>query len=134
MTDLTVIEGIGPAYAERLVSAGVSSCAELLANGASRAGRAQLSAASGMSGTLILKFVNHADLCRVQGIAGEYAELLEAAGVDSVPALAQRDAGNLVLKLRQVNERKRLVRTLPGESSVSAWVEQAKLLPRVVFH
>ncbi|MEM6999943.1 MAG: DUF4332 domain-containing protein [Pseudomonadota bacterium] len=134
MTDLTVIEGIGPAYAERLVSAGVSSCAELLVNGASRAGRAQLSAASGMSNALILKFVNHADLCRVSGIVGEYAELLEAAGVDGVPALAQLDARNLTAKLRQINQRRQLVRTSPGEALVSTWVEHAKRLPRLVFH
>ena len=70
MTDITVIEGIGPAYAEKLASAGVNSCEELLEKGATRAGRAAIVEESGMSATLILKFVNHADLCRIKGVGG----------------------------------------------------------------
>ena len=134
MTDLTVIEGIGPAYEEKLVNAGVNSCADLLEQGATKSGRNSLVEKSGMSAGLILKFVNHADLCRIKGVGGEYAELMEASGVDSVPELAQRNAENLAAKMAEVNEEKSLVRSLPSADTVAGWVAQAKELPRVVTH
>ena len=134
MTDITVIEGIGPAYAEKLAGAGVTSCEGLLEQGATKSGRQEIIDASGMSPALILKFVNHADLCRVKGIGGEYAELLEASGVDTVPELAQRNAENLAAKMAEVNEDKQLVRALPSADTVGGWVDQAKDLPRVITH
>jgi predicted flap endonuclease-1-like 5' DNA nuclease len=134
MTALTTIEGIGPAYEEKLKSAGIGSCEQLLEKGASAAGRKTIEEASGMAHALVLKFVNHADLCRVKGVGGEYSELLEAAGVDSVPELAQRNAANLTAAMTKANEEKKLVRSLPSETQVTDWVAQAKELPRVVTH
>ncbi|MGI9326048.1 MAG: DUF4332 domain-containing protein [Pseudomonadales bacterium] len=134
MTSLTVIEGIGPAYEEKLKGAGVNSCEELLEKGATAAGRAAIVEASGMDKGRILRFVNHADLCRIKGVAGEYSELLEAAGVDTVPELAQRNADNLAAKMQEVNDDKKLVRSVPSAKQVAAWVEQAKSLPRVITH
>ena len=134
MTALTNIEGIGPAYEEKLKGAGIDSCEELLEKGATPTGRNEIISASGVSANLVLKFVNHADLCRIKGIGGEYAELLEAAGVDSVPELAQRNADNLAGKMGEVNESKKLVRALPSAKNVAKWVDQAKSLPRVVSH
>jgi predicted flap endonuclease-1-like 5' DNA nuclease len=79
-----------------------------------------------------LTWVNHADLYRIKGVAGQYAELLEAAGVDTVPELAQRNAGNLVEQMETVNERRNLVNRLPNETEVFGWIEEAKTLPRQV--
>ncbi len=134
MTKLTTIEGIGPAYEEKLKGAGIDSCEELLEKGATSKGRAEIEAASGIDHGRILRFVNHADLCRIKGVGGEYSELLEAAGVDSVPELAQRNAANLTAKMVEVNDDKKLVRSVPSEKQVTDWVEQAKTLPRVVTH
>ena len=134
MTKLTTIEGIGPAYEEKFKSAGIDSCEELLEKGATAKGRSEIEAASGIDHGRVLKFVNHADLCRIKGVGGEYSELLEAAGVDSVPELAQRNAANLTAKMVEVNEDKKLVRSVPSEKQVTDWVEQAKTLPRVVTH
>ena len=134
MTALTTIEGIGPAIEAKLKEAGIDSCEELLEKGATTQGRKAIIEGSGVSEKLVLKFVNHADLCRIKGVGGEYAELLEASGVDSVPELAQRNASNLAEKMREVNEAKKLVRSLPSADTVSGWVDQAKELPRVVTH
>lgn len=134
MTALTNIEGIGPAIEGKLKEAGIDSCEELLEKGATSQGRKAIIDASGVSEKLVLKFVNHADLCRIKGVGGEYAELLEAAGVDSVPELAQRNSDNLAAKMSEVNEAKKLVRSLPSADTVSGWVGQAKELPRVVTH
>ena len=134
MAALTTIEGIGPAYEEKLKAAGVGSCEALLEQGCDKKGRDAICEKSGLSDTLILKWVNHADLMRVKGVGGEYAELLECSGVDTVPELAQRNAANLTAKMAEVNEEKKLVRSLPSEKQVTDWVEQAKGLGRKISH
>lgn len=134
MTKLADIQGIGPAYAEKLQACGVNTQEQLLEKGAKPAGRKALVEESGISQSLILKWVNRADLARVKGIGGEYADLLEHAGVDTVPELAQRNAANLCVKMAEVNEEKNLVRALPAESKVTDWVEQAKGLDRAIHY
>lgn len=134
MANIQDIEGIGPAYAEKLGAAGVNTLADLLEKGASRNGREMLVQATGLSDTLILKWVNRADLDRVKGVGSEYADLLEAAGVDSVPELAQRNAANLAAKMAEVNAEKNLVRRVPSEGEVEDWIAYAKTLERAVFH
>jgi predicted flap endonuclease-1-like 5' DNA nuclease len=131
---LAEIEGIGPAYVAKLEGAGVSTVEDLLKQGANGQGREEIAANSGLSAALILEWVNHADLMRIKGVGSEYADLLEAAGVDTIPELAQRSPGNLAAKLEEVNAQKKLVRRVPTENEVSDWVQQAKALPRVVSH
>ncbi|MGI6365334.1 MAG: DUF4332 domain-containing protein [Bacillota bacterium] len=132
MTKLSVIEGIGEVYEEKLEAVGVKSMEELLETCATKKGREELAEKAGISEKLILKWANHADLARIKGVGGEYAELLEAAGVDTVPELAGRRADNLYQKMVEINEAKALVRKLPSEDQVKDWIEQAKKLPRVL--
>ena len=134
MTMLSAIEGIGPSLTEKLQEAGIKNVEQLLIIAGPKIGREKLSAKTGLSEARILKFVNCADLMRIRGVGGEYAELLEAAGVDSVPELAQRNAANLTERITSVNAEKKLVRTLPSETRVREWVAQAKSLPRAVHH
>lgn len=134
MTKLVEIEGIGEAYAAKLQAADVNSLQALLEQGSTKKGRKALEDASGISGKLILRWVNMADLFRIKRVAEEYADLLEAAGVDTVPELAQRKAENLQMKMAEVNEQKHLTRAVPGLASVEKWVAQAKELPRVVTY
>ncbi len=134
MAKVETIEGVGPALAEKLAGAGIASCEALLEAGASKKGRAELAQKSGISEQQLLKFVNHCDLMRIKGIGGEYAELLECAGVDSVPELAQRNAANLAAKLAEINEQKKLVRVVPSARQVEQWVAQARQLDKVVTH
>jgi len=132
MAKLTTVEGIGEAYAQKLVDAGISTTEALLEQGGSSKGRKEITEKTGISPTLILRWVNRVDLFRVKGIGEEYADLLEAAGVDTVPELAQRNPENLYQKLAEVNAEKKLVRQLPGPAQVKSWVEQAKELPRKI--
>ena len=134
MNKLDTIEGIGPATMEQLEQCGVTCCEDLLEKGSTKKGRAEIAGSSGVPEVKVLKFVNHADLMRIKGIGGEYSELLEAAGVDSVPELAQRNAANLTAKMEEVNAEKKLVRALPSEKQVTGWVEQAGSLPKIVTH
>jgi predicted flap endonuclease-1-like 5' DNA nuclease len=129
---LEFVEGIGPVYAEKLRTIGVLTVLDLLRRGATRKGRAELAELSGITGKLILRWVNHADLYRIKGVGSEYADLLEAAGVDTVVELAQRNPANLLPRMVEVNEAKHLVRRIPVQSQVDDWVAQAKTLPRMV--
>jgi predicted flap endonuclease-1-like 5' DNA nuclease len=131
---LEYVEGIGPQYAGQLKNAGVITCLDLLKAGSTRKGREQLAANSHISGNLILEWVNHVDLYRIKGVGQEYADLLEASGVDSVLELAQRKPANLANTMLTVNAQKNLVRKPPTLAQVEDWVIQAKRLPRVVSH
>ena len=134
MTKLSEIEGIGETYSAKLESAGVSSLENLLSNCCEKKGRKEIAEKSGISEKQILNWVNRADLSRIKGVSTQYADLLEYAGVDTVPELAQRNPENLQLKMAEVNEDKHLVRKVPTTSQVQDWVSQAKELPRVVTH
>jgi len=128
------IEGVGPAYAEALAKAGIKTTEDLLSIGAAKNGREDIARDSGLSEKLILKWVNHADLMRISGIGGEYAELLEAAGVDTVKELQHRNAANLADAMQKTNDEKKLTRQVPGESTVAKWIEQAKGMEPGVSH
>lgn len=126
------IEGIGPVIGEKLRNAGVKSTDALLENSKTPKQRAALAEASGLSEKQVLKFANMADLFRITGVGQEFAELLEVAGVDTVPELAQRRADNLTAKMEEVNAEKNLVRRTPSQTEVEKWVAEAKELPRVL--
>lgn len=134
MAQIEDIEGIGPQYAEKLKAAGINTVEKLLESGATAEGRDELATQAGISTKLLLTWVNHADLFRIKGVAGQFSELLEAAGVDTVPELAQRNAENLQLALAKANEEKSLAKTTPSISQVTAWIAEAKTLPKVVQH
>ncbi|BAJ63912.1 MULTISPECIES: DUF4332 domain-containing protein [Anaerolinea] len=134
MTALVDIEGIGEVYAEKLKAAGISSVEKLLEAGSTPKGREDLAKQTGISKDLILKWVNRADLYRVKGIGSEYSDLLEAAGVDTVVELAQRNPEALYKKLEEVNAEKKLVRRMPTPAQVTEWVESARQLPRAVHY
>ena len=134
MAKLIEIEGIGEVYAAKLKEAGIDSVEELLEVCATPKGRETLAEEAGISGKLILEWANHADLFRIDGIGSEYADLLEEAGVDTVPELAQRNPENLYAKMKEINQQKELVRRLPSEGQVASWVEQAGKLPRALAY
>jgi predicted flap endonuclease-1-like 5' DNA nuclease len=126
------VEGIGPVNGGKLEGVGVKTTDALLERGATSKGRQELEAATGIGHTQILKWVNRVDLYRIKGIGSEYSDLLEVAGVDTVPELAQRNAANLTETLAEANAARNLVRRVPTVEQVADWIAQAKKLPRVV--
>jgi predicted flap endonuclease-1-like 5' DNA nuclease len=131
---IETIEGIGKVMGDKLRANGVADTAGLLAKAATPKDREALAAKTGISGKLILKFANRADLMRVSGVGEEYSDLLEAAGVDTVPELAQRKAQNLCDALAKTNAEKKLVRQAPSLSAVKGWIAAAKDMPRVLHY
>jgi predicted flap endonuclease-1-like 5' DNA nuclease len=134
MGSIDTIEGIGVKNATRLRKNRIRTTEALLKKGATRAGRRAIAAATGLTATQILEWVNRADLMRVKGIGEEYSDLLEAAGVDTVKELRNRNAENLLARMNEINKKKRLVRRLPTISMVERWVSHAKELDPVVTH
>ena len=128
------VEGIGPAYAGRLRESGITTTDDLLLRAGTRSGRGMLAASSGIAERLLLEWVNHCDLMRIDGVGSEYADLLEAAGVDSCAELATRNAANLHAALTAANAPKELVRRLPSVEMVERWIGAAGNADRVVTH
>jgi predicted flap endonuclease-1-like 5' DNA nuclease len=126
------IEGIGKVFGEKLRAAGVKDTDALLARCAMPKDRAALAEATGIAPALVLKFANRADLMRVKGVGEEFADLLEAAGVDTVPELAQRNAANLHAALETTNEARKLVRQGPSLTAVQGWIAAAGQMPRAL--
>jgi predicted flap endonuclease-1-like 5' DNA nuclease len=131
---ISEIEGIGPVYAEKLAGAGINTVEKLLETGATKAGRKQLAANSGIDEAKILDWVNMADLFRIKGIASQFAELLKAAGVDTVKELRNRNAENLYSKLVEVQAEKKITKAVPAQSQVAGFIEQAKALNPIVTY
>jgi predicted flap endonuclease-1-like 5' DNA nuclease len=132
--DIKQIEGIGTTYGDRLSQLGIHTVNDLLNMAGTKSGRHQLAEKTGIPESLILTWVNHADLMRIDGIAGQYSELLEAAGVDSVKELAHRNAENLHTKMLEVNKQFGLAGKTPSSDHLVQMIEQAKKLEQRVFH
>ena len=134
MAKISDFEGIGPAFAEKLAAAGVRSVEGLLTAGASKKGRQTLAESTGIREAQILSWVNMADLFRIKGVSSQFAELLNAAGIDSIKELRNRKPENLHAKMKEVNDEKSLVRQIPSGNQVAAFVEQAKALEPMITH
>jgi predicted flap endonuclease-1-like 5' DNA nuclease len=134
MTKLSEIEGIDKSFEQKLRAAGIITEENLVAASATKKDRADLAEKIDVPEKVILKWANRADLARINGVGTEYADLLEAAGVDTVPELAQRNAENLSSKLNEVNKAYDFVKKVPTEKQLASWIEQAKKLPRVISY
>jgi predicted flap endonuclease-1-like 5' DNA nuclease len=120
------IQGIGPSFAEKLAVASIDTTEKLLAHCSAKKGRVELAAKTGVSESLLLKWTNMADMMRVSGIGPQFAELLEASGVDTIKELAQRKAENLATTMAAKNAEKQLTKAVPAASVISGWIQAAK--------
>ncbi len=134
MAKISDIEGIGPVNAEKLAKAGIKSVEGLLKTGCTPKGRKEIAEASGIDAGRILDWTNMADLFRIKGVSTQYAELLKQSGVDTVKELRNRNAENLHAKMAEVNADKKLVRQLPTQAQVTAFVEGAKGLEPMITY
>ncbi len=134
MATISDIEGIGEKQATILADSGIKTVESLLVAAGSAPQRKKLSEVTGISESKLLDWVNRADLYRIDGIGSEFSDLLEVAGVDSVPELAQRNAENLRTTLAELNEKKQIVRQLPSVQQITDFINQAKTLDKVVTH
>jgi predicted flap endonuclease-1-like 5' DNA nuclease len=123
------LDSIQPGIAIKLRSFGIRTTSKLVEAARNPKGRKLLAEQTGLSPQCLLRVANFADKMRIKGIGGEYAELLEVAGVDTVRELKYRNPANLAKRMAEVNKRLKLVRALPSEKVVLRWIETAKKLP-----
>lgn len=128
------VEGIGPKYAEKLKAAGLKNTEDFLAKCGDKKGRKSVAEETEISEKLILKWANLADLMRINGVGPQFAELLEAAGVDTVKELRTRNAANLATKMAEVQKEKKLTKAAPAESVVTGWITEAKGMEPKISH
>ena len=128
------IEGIGSTYGEKLRNIDIMTADDLLTKGRTAKGRKDMAEKSEISDKLILKWVNMANLARINGVGEEYSRLLETSDIDSVIKLSNCDANDLLQKIKHVNSKKNLVRQMPSLSEVEEWISQAKMMPQAVDH
>lgn len=132
MASIGDVGSIDARQAARLRKAGVRTTEALLRQAATRRGRSSLSERSGIPAAEILAWTHRADLMRIRGIGGDYAEILAAAGIATVVDLARRDPDELVASLVETNREHKLVRRLPSAPTVAEWVAAAAALDPIV--
>lgn len=126
------IEGIEELQNAKLGALGINDTDALLERGKTAQGRKELSELTGISKDDILRWVNYADLMRIKGVAGQFSELLERAGVDTVKEFRHRVPANLHKRLEEVNAEFNLCGRVPTLAEVENMVAQAKELPTMV--
>jgi len=134
MATIDAIAGLDPKSATRFRKSRVRTTEALLKRAATRRGRKELAASTGLDEKQILVWVNRADLMRVKGIGSEYSDLLEAAGVDTIKELRRRNHVSLAKKMIQLNESQRLVQRPPTEGMVERWVAHAGQLDPIITY
>jgi|JI10StandDraft_1071094.scaffolds.fasta_scaffold31717_3 predicted flap endonuclease-1-like 5' DNA nuclease len=128
------VEGIGPASAAKLREVGITNTGKFLERAGTSKGREALATETGISIKLILTWANMADLMRISGVGGQYAELLVAAGVDTIKELRTRNAANLAAKMEAVNAERQLTKATASEARVQGWIDQAKTMEPSISH
>lgn len=128
------VEGIGPGYAAKLRAAGITNTGKFLERAGTAKGRDALADETGISVKLILTWANMADLMRISGVGGQYAELLVAAGVDTIKELRTRNAANLAAKMETINAERQLTKASVTEARVQGWIDQAKTMEPTLSH
>ena len=132
MAILTDIWGINSVYEKRLREVGIVHVETLLQVCAMAKQRSFLAWRTGIPSTTILEWVRQADLLRIDGVGPEYARRLREAGVETVPDLSHRNAAVLRKRMMETQEVKSEDCSLPSETEIMGWIEQARDLPCVL--
>lgn len=121
--------GIEPGVATKLKAVGIRTTEKLLDAAKNLKGRKSLAEKIGVDEKCLLRIANKIDRMRVKGVGQDYAELLQAAGVDTIRELQYRNSAKLAAAMAAANAKRKLVRVLPSEETVRRWVENARNLP-----
>lgn len=126
MARIDEVVGVSLKDATKLRKAGIKTSQGLIENASTRKARTELAGRTGIVPRSLQTWVHHADLLRVKGVGGEYAELLVAAGVETIRDLRRRNATALLAKIISMNGADKVVRRLPTESMLNGWIDSAR--------
>jgi small subunit ribosomal protein S2 len=127
--NITDIEGIGPKYGEALVKVGIPTVELLLEKCASGDAREKIAESTGLNLKSLERWVKMSDFFRITSVQGNEAELLEVSGYNNMADLAASAAGDVLSKLQATNAEKSLAPSVPEESVIESWINEAKALP-----
>ncbi len=130
--DIEEVEGIGKSYGKKLRDIGISTTEQLINQCCNLDGCITVAEQIGIEDFVVHKWASMSDLMRINGIEGQFSELMVYAGIDSVQDLGQQNAGTLHNKLATVNEEQNRVKVVPDESALGLMINQAKSLKTVM--
>ena len=81
-----------------------------------------------------LSWANNADRMRIKGVGHDNSKLLQAIGVVTVRELKYRNPRHIAEAMREINNKRKLVRLLPTENAIRRWITAAgKLEPKIRY-
>jgi hypothetical protein len=131
---ISKIDGLPSFAAAKLKSVGIRTTDRLLEAARTVKGRKMLASKTGISEQQLLEWANFSDCMRIPGMGKAKVGLVRAAGVTTVRELALRNPARLAQNMKEVNNRRKLVRLLPSEKSVEQLIDKArKLQPKITY-
>ena len=129
---LELIPDITKDAANSLEQIEILNLGKLLDIGKDISGREFIAKQTGFKTQSVLKWVNQADLLRLNNIDNAHTQLLTAAGIDSIRTLRCQNTNELTKKLHAANQDQHLLPESPDESQIAQWIQQARQIPAVV--
>lgn len=130
--EIEEIEGIGKGYGKQLRKIGISRTGDLINQCAKPDDIRPIAETMKLEDWVIGSWTSMADLCRIKGIGGQFAELLDFSGMHSVQQLAKANASGLLARITETNEKEHRVSEVPNVETVKSWIEYAKELAPMI--
>jgi predicted flap endonuclease-1-like 5' DNA nuclease len=119
------IKGLDASHAQKLEAEGIHTTDDLLKATATQQERSALAKKVSVEGSQLTEWINRADLMRLKGVGTEMANLLEDSGVDSCKELRHRKSDNLYVKMKEINDARKITNHAPTLAQVDAWIHEA---------
>ncbi len=128
MNSIDSINGMTHTEATKLRRARVRTTVTFLQIASTRSGRALLTKETGITSPKLLHWAKRAELMKIKNLGKDYADLLEAVGVESVSDLKRRNPESLHEMMNGINKRKKIVDRMPSLKRVTRWIEDSKYI------
>jgi len=126
MNSIDSINGMTHTEATKLRRARVRTTVTFLQIASTRSGRALLTKETGITSPKLLHWAKRAELMKIKNLGRDYADLLEAVGVESVADLKRRNPESLHEMMQNVNQVKKIVDRMPSLKRVTNWINDSK--------
>ena len=128
MNSIDSINGMTHTEATKLRRARVRTTTTFLQIASTRSGRALLTKETGINSPKLLHWARRAELMQIKNLGKDYADLLEAVGVESVSDLKRRNPEALLDVMQKRNSKNQIVDRMPSLKKVTSWIEDAVLM------
>ena len=126
MNSIDSINGMTHTEATKLRRARVRTTVTFLQIASTRSGRALLTKETGITSPKLLHWAKRAELMKIKNLGRDYADLLEAVGVESVADLKRRNPESLHEMMHYTNQAKKIVDRMPSLKRVTNWIDDSK--------